>query len=120
MPEGHASVAPAWAAGLIGWCLVAGIAEARSLRQEARLSARGETACPPLTPRGLRAIDGVGPALAVDLARFLWGAGGAAGGGLARLEEVSGVGSILAERVRAHVATGGPALDSTLRQAWHK
>lgn len=95
---------PAWAWVLVGGCLAAGLAERRAAASARAAAAAAVTLPAPTdalpTPRGLRATDGVGASLAVDLARFLWSRRGTPGGGWGALEEVPGVGAALAGRLR--------------------
>lgn len=105
--------APAWAMWLLGWCLGAACCEHLAARALASLSApglelraavpgRGATWLP--TTRELRAVEGVGPARAVDLARWFWAEAGAPGRPWDRLEDVPGVGPTLAARLCAELA----------------
>jgi hypothetical protein len=109
------AAAPAWATLLLGWCLGAACCEHAASRALERASAqglglrvdareRGVTWLP--TTRELRAVEGVGAARAVDLARWFWAQAGAPGDPWDRLEEVPGVGPTLATRLRAQLAPG--------------
>jgi hypothetical protein len=107
--------APAWAMVLLGWCLGAACCEHSEARALALASSqglglrtdpsgRGPTWLP--TTRELRAVEGVGAARAVDLARWFWAEAGRPGDVWDRLEEVPGVGPTLATRLRAQLAPG--------------
>jgi len=109
------ATAPAWATLLLGWCLGAAACEhlqaralasapATALGPRGQAAARGAPWLP--TTRELRAVEGVGAARAVDLARWFWTQAGAPGDPWDRLEEVPGVGPTLATRLRAQLAPG--------------
>jgi len=115
---------PAWGppwvlAAVIGWALTAaGLAAAQraatcaaavEFRALVRTRALPRTWTPsaPLGPRDLRAAPGIGPALAVDVARWLWAQHGTPGAGWDTLAALPGLGALRTERLRA-LAPGAP------------
>jgi len=119
--------APAWVCVLLGWTLVTAWLERAAAAEVAALAgtqsaeqwqARGHDLGPEtrdtrgqrthsvtdldtlVTPRSLRALDGVGELRALDVARFLWSARGHPGAGWTQLESIPGVGPELATKLR--------------------
>ncbi len=72
----------------------------------AALAATRATPTPP-GPRELRALPGIGPTLATDVARWLWAQHGTPGAGWDTLGQVRGLGESRTERIRAFAAARG-------------
>lgn len=95
---------PAWVSLLLGWCLgraallARDVAALRGLADGARATGAARAFAPP-SPAALRAIEGVGDGLALDIARHLWLCAGDPGAGRDRFDEVPGVGAVLAARL---------------------